>query len=73
MSRCCFAAILIEKYQKSNFPKLWFASAFKGATGVNQCLTLIGHHLKNHQQWLKVAESCPAGTIRGITLTGWQR
>uniref|UniRef100_A0A8C6YG71 beta-N-acetylhexosaminidase n=1 Tax=Naja naja TaxID=35670 RepID=A0A8C6YG71_NAJNA len=60
---------LIEKYQKCNFSKFWFASAFKGATGVNQCLTLIGHHLKNHKQWLKVAESCPAGIIRGITLT----
>ncbi|XP_053143760.1 hexosaminidase D isoform X2 [Hemicordylus capensis] len=66
-------AILIEKYQKCNFSKLWFASAFKGATGVNQCLTLIGHHLKNHQQWLKVAESSPAGIIQGIALTGWQR
>ncbi|KAG8128974.1 putative Hexosaminidase D-like protein [Naja naja] len=66
-------ASLIEKYQKCNFSKFWFASAFKGATGVNQCLTLIGHHLKNHKQWLKVAESCPAGIIRGITLTGWQR
>ncbi|XP_054834852.1 hexosaminidase D isoform X2 [Eublepharis macularius] len=66
-------AILIEKYQKCNFPKLWFASAFKGATGVNQCLTLIRHHLENHQQWLKVAEGTPAGIIRGITLTGWQR
>ncbi|KAH0629542.1 hypothetical protein JD844_011683 [Phrynosoma platyrhinos] len=64
---------LIEKYLKCDFSKLWFASAFKGATGVNQCLTLIGHHLKNHQQWLKVAESIPAGIVRGITLTGWQR
>ncbi|XP_044310003.1 hexosaminidase D isoform X2 [Varanus komodoensis] len=66
-------AILIEKYQKCNFSKLWFASAFKGSTGVNQSLTLIGHHLKNHQQWLKVAESCPSGIIQGIALTGWQR
>nr|XP_060620541.1 hexosaminidase D [Anolis sagrei ordinatus] len=64
---------LIEKYLKSDFPKLWFASAFKGATGVNQCLTMIGPHLKNHQQWLKVAASIPAGAIQGITLTGWQR
>ncbi|XP_013912747.1 PREDICTED: hexosaminidase D isoform X2 [Thamnophis sirtalis] len=66
-------ANLIEKYQRCNFSKFWFASAFKGATGVNQCLTLIGHHLKNQEQWLKVAKSCPAGIIRGITLTGWQR
>ncbi|XP_034960484.1 hexosaminidase D isoform X1 [Zootoca vivipara] len=66
-------ATLIKKYQKCDFSKLWFASAFKGATGVNQCLTLIGHHLKNHEQWLKVAESSPAGIIQGIILTGWQR
>ncbi|KAL7989398.1 hypothetical protein Chor_012064 [Crotalus horridus] len=66
-------ASLIEKYQKCNFSKFWFASAFKGATGVNQCLTLIGHHLKNNEQWLKVAKSCSVGIIRGITLTGWQR
>ncbi|XP_028572897.2 hexosaminidase D [Podarcis muralis] len=66
-------ATLIKKYQKCDFSKLWFASAFKGATGVNQCLTLIGHHLKNHEKWLKVAESSPAGIIQGIILTGWQR
>ncbi|XP_066471938.1 hexosaminidase D [Tiliqua scincoides] len=66
-------ATLIQKYQRCSFPKLWFASAFKGATGVNQSLTLIGHHLRNHQQWMKVAESSPPGIIRGIALTGWQR
>uniref|UniRef100_A0A8D0EEQ9 Hexosaminidase D n=1 Tax=Salvator merianae TaxID=96440 RepID=A0A8D0EEQ9_SALMN len=64
---------LINKYHNCNFSKLWLASAFKGATGVNQCLTLIGHHLKNHQQWLKVAEKSPGGIIQGIALTGWQR
>ncbi|KAJ7316092.1 hypothetical protein JRQ81_002254 [Phrynocephalus forsythii] len=64
---------LVEKYQKCGFLKLWCASAFKGATGVSQSLTLIGHHLKNHQQWLKVAEGSPAGIIQGIVLTGWQR
>uniref|UniRef100_A0A8D0GJD9 Hexosaminidase D n=1 Tax=Sphenodon punctatus TaxID=8508 RepID=A0A8D0GJD9_SPHPU len=65
--------LLVDKYRRCGFPKLWFASAFKGATGVNQSLTLIGHHLKNHLQWLKVAESLAADGLQGIALTGWQR
>ncbi|KAM6194080.1 LOW QUALITY PROTEIN: hexosaminidase D [Sarcoramphus papa] len=64
---------LIEKYRRCGFSKVWFASAFKGATGVNQSLTLIGHHLKNHLQWLEVASSSPADVLEGIALTGWQR
>ncbi|XP_075375172.1 hexosaminidase D isoform X4 [Mycteria americana] len=65
--------LLIEKYRRCGFSKVWFASAFKGATGVNQSLTLIGHHLKNHLQWLKVASNSPADVLEGIALTGWQR
>ncbi|KAJ7404411.1 Hexosaminidase D [Willisornis vidua] len=64
---------LIEKYRRCGFPRVWFASAFKGATGVNQSLTLIGHHLKNHLQWLKVASRTPVDVLEGIALTGWQR
>ncbi|XP_025976336.2 hexosaminidase D isoform X2 [Dromaius novaehollandiae] len=64
--------LLIEKYRRCGFSKVWFASAFKGATGVNQSLTLIGHHLKNHLQWLKVASNSPADVLQGIALTGWQ-
>uniref|UniRef100_K7FT17 beta-N-acetylhexosaminidase n=1 Tax=Pelodiscus sinensis TaxID=13735 RepID=K7FT17_PELSI len=67
------SVLLIEKYRKCGFLKLWFASAFKGASGVNQSLTPIGHHLKNHLQWLKVANSIPADMLQGIALTGWQR
>ncbi|XP_069397952.1 hexosaminidase D isoform X3 [Ovis canadensis] len=65
--------LLVEKYRKSGFSWLWAASAFKGATGVNQSLTPIEHHLRNHLQWLQVAGSVPADTLRGIILTGWQR
>nr|XP_033817412.1 hexosaminidase D [Geotrypetes seraphini]XP_033817413.1 hexosaminidase D [Geotrypetes seraphini]XP_033817414.1 hexosaminidase D [Geotrypetes seraphini] len=65
--------LLIEKYQKGGFSKLWVASAFKGATGANQSLTHIGHHVDNHLQWLKVASSQPAHFLQGIALTGWQR
>ncbi|XP_064531763.1 hexosaminidase D isoform X2 [Pseudopipra pipra] len=64
---------LIEKYQRCGFSKVWFASAFKGATGVNQSLTLIGHHLKNHLEWLEVASRTPPDVLEGIALTGWQR
>ncbi|XP_036622119.1 hexosaminidase D isoform X3 [Trichosurus vulpecula] len=65
--------LLMDKYRKCGFPKLWVASAFKGATGVNQSLTIIGHHLKNNIQWLKVADNGPAEMLQGIVLTGWQR
>ncbi|NXO93572.1 HEXDC Hexosaminidase, partial [Certhia brachydactyla] len=64
---------LIEKYRRCGFSKVWFASAFKGATGVNQSLTLIGHHLRNQLEWLQVASRIPADILEGIALTGWQR
>lgn len=70
----CLAAVqLIEKYRRCGFSKVWFASAFKGATGVNQSLTLIGHHLRNQLEWLQVASRSPADVLEGIALTGWQR
>lgn len=31
------------------FPKVWIASAFKGATGSNQYLTNTAHHIQNHR------------------------
>ncbi|XP_020922001.1 hexosaminidase D isoform X5 [Sus scrofa] len=65
-------ALLMEKYRKSGFAWLWAASAFKGATGANQALTPIEHHLRNQVQWLQVAGSVPADSLRGIVLTGWQ-
>uniref|UniRef100_A0A8D2QSX9 beta-N-acetylhexosaminidase n=2 Tax=Zosterops lateralis melanops TaxID=1220523 RepID=A0A8D2QSX9_ZOSLA len=64
---------LVEKYHRCGFSKVWFASAFKGATGVNQSLTLTGHHLRNQLEWLQVASRSPAGVLEGIALTGWQR
>ncbi|XP_039572138.1 hexosaminidase D isoform X2 [Passer montanus] len=64
---------LIEKYRRCGFSKVWLASAFKGATGVNQSLTLIGHHLRNQLEWLQVASRSPADVLEGIALTGWQR
>ncbi|KAG8445994.1 hypothetical protein GDO86_013754 [Hymenochirus boettgeri] len=64
---------LVNKYRQCGFKKIWFASAFKGATGVNQALTNITYHLENTKQWMKVAESVPQEVVQGIALTGWQR
>lgn len=66
-------ALLMEKYRKCGFSRLWAASAFKGATGASQALTPTEHHLRNHVQWLQVAASGPADVLQGIVLTGWQR
>ncbi|GCB71112.1 hypothetical protein scyTo_0001461 [Scyliorhinus torazame] len=67
--------LLIQKYQRTGFSHIWFASAFKGATGAAVALTPISYHLANHLQWLKVAEALPRDSIQlhGIALTGWQR
>lgn len=67
------SALLMEKYRKCGFPRLWAASAFKGATGPSQALPPIEHHLQNNMQWLQVAARAPADTLQGIILTGWQR
>ncbi|CAH2292128.1 hexosaminidase D [Pelobates cultripes] len=64
---------LVEKYQQCGFQKIWLASAFKGATGTNQQLTHIAHHLENHRHWLQVAEAVPQSILQGMALTGWQR
>lgn len=65
---------LWEKYSNV-FPKIWIASAFKGATGSCQILPVVGHHLSNHEKWIDVmAENGHKfNTIRGITFTGWSR
>lgn len=56
------------------FPKLWIASAFKGATGSNQYVTDITHHLDNHMSWMSiVAEYESKIQFSGIFITGWQR
>ncbi|KAL4659125.1 hypothetical protein GN956_G3463 [Arapaima gigas] len=67
---------LISKYETSGFKSVWFASAFKGASGIDQRWTPVEHHLKNHLVWLKVIESMPkypSISYQGIVLTGWQR
>ncbi|XP_054448883.1 hexosaminidase D [Pteronotus mesoamericanus] len=66
-------ALLMEKYRECGFTRLWAASAFKGATGPNQALPPIEHHVRNNVQWLQVAACGPADMLRGVVLTGWQR
>lgn len=56
------------------FPKIWIASAFKGATGSNQYLTNAAYHVQNHKSWLSlVGEYDTNINFQGIFLTGWQR
>ncbi|XP_051987186.1 hexosaminidase D-like [Xyrauchen texanus] len=67
---------LISKYEQAGFKGVWFASAFKGASGIDQRWTPIDHHLKNHLQWQEVIASMPqykSISFQGITVTGWQR
>ncbi|KPP72315.1 hypothetical protein Z043_108696 [Scleropages formosus] len=67
---------LISKYQNAGFKSVWFASAFKGASGIDQVWTPVERHLKNHLVWLKVIASMskyPSISFQGIVLTGWQR
>uniref|UniRef100_A0A2K6TKB2 Hexosaminidase D n=1 Tax=Saimiri boliviensis boliviensis TaxID=39432 RepID=A0A2K6TKB2_SAIBB len=65
--------LLMQKYRRCGFLRLWAASAFKGATGPSQALPPMEHHLRNHAQWLQVAGSGPTDSLQGIILTGWQR
>ncbi|XP_060748329.1 beta-N-acetylhexosaminidase isoform X2 [Tachysurus vachellii] len=67
---------LLSNYQKAGFQNVWFASAFKGASGVDQRWTPLNLHLQNHLAWIKVMASMskyPSLKLDGIALTGWQR
>jgi len=71
-----FVGNYISKYEEAGFQGVWFASAFKGASGIDQAWTPITHHLKNHLQWQQVITSMPqykSVKFHGIALTGWQR
>ncbi|XP_069065829.1 hexosaminidase D-like [Pleurodeles waltl] len=66
----------ITKYQGLGFKTIWFASAFKGASGPAQVRTPLEQHQKNHHGWLQVFQTqhqFPNTTFQGIALTGWQR
>ncbi|XP_062388135.1 beta-N-acetylhexosaminidase isoform X2 [Sardina pilchardus] len=66
----------LSKYQETGFKHVWFASAFKGASGTDQMWTPFGIHLQNHLSWLDIVghmSSYPDLTLEGLILTGWQR
>lgn len=64
---------LLDKYSNV-FKTLWFASAFKGATGSFQYLPSISHHVLNHESWMKTYNYYKyKGLVEGIFITGWQR
>lgn len=71
-----FIGQLLSNYQQAGFQTVWFASAFKGASGIAQRWTPLQHHLMNHLAWLKVMASMSKYSsikLAGIALTGWQR
>ncbi|XP_054284334.1 hexosaminidase D-like [Macrosteles quadrilineatus] len=56
------------------FGRVWFASAYKGATGSCQMLPVVSQHISNHQKWLATAAQVEGRfQICGIVLTGWSR
>ncbi|XP_028843452.1 hexosaminidase D [Denticeps clupeoides] len=66
----------ITNYQKAGFQDIWFASAFKGASGIDRRWTPLQHHLQNHLSWIKVMSNMTKFSsihLQGFILTGWQR
>lgn len=64
-----------DKYTQV-FPRVWAASAFKGAFGETMYVPNARRHLENNLRWLEVmtAESPRFKKgFAGIALTGWQR
>lgn len=58
------------------FPRVWAASAFKGAFGETMYVPNAKRHLENNLRWLEVmATESPKfkNGFAGIVLTGWQR
>uniref|UniRef100_A0A0P4WPB1 beta-N-acetylhexosaminidase n=2 Tax=Scylla olivacea TaxID=85551 RepID=A0A0P4WPB1_SCYOL len=58
------------------FPRVWAASAFKGAFGEQLTVPNVRRHLDNNLNWLDVMSAETAkftGGFRGLVLTGWQR
>ncbi|XP_061425972.1 hexosaminidase D [Lethenteron reissneri] len=65
----------VHKYANSGFKAVWFASAFKGASGPSTMVAPVKHHVDNQLRWLEVARGMAGQPIalQGIALTGWQR
>jgi hexosaminidase len=61
-----------DKYTKL-FARIWIATAFKGASKMNQLIAPIPYHISNHLAWIQVIDKFRISNIEGIALTGWQR
>lgn len=58
------------------FPRVWAASAFKGAFGEQLTVPNVRRHLDNNLNWLDVMageHNKFKGGFRGLCITGWQR
>ncbi|KAJ7383331.1 hypothetical protein OS493_028878 [Desmophyllum pertusum] len=65
-----------EMYQRyfEAFPKIWTASAFKGATGPNSDFVTISNHVSNNLQWVEImSKISKRSQVLGVALTGWSR
>uniref|UniRef100_A0A0R3RIN7 Beta-N-acetylhexosaminidase n=1 Tax=Elaeophora elaphi TaxID=1147741 RepID=A0A0R3RIN7_9BILA len=67
-----FPTNMFKRYAQV-FPKMMFASAFKGANGRNELFCYIGRYLANQQSYKFNVLQDLDGKISGIILTGWQR
>lgn len=68
-------SLVWDKYAEI-FPRIWAASAFKGAFGETMYVPNAKRHLENNLRWLEVmtAENSKfKNGFAGIVLTGWQR
>ncbi|XP_060802976.1 hexosaminidase D-like [Amyelois transitella] len=63
---------LWTKYSEM-FPKVWAASAFKGANGINKVISPASRYVSNHVAWVNEFEKYPNINFAGIILTGWSR
>ncbi|XP_014275818.1 hexosaminidase D isoform X1 [Halyomorpha halys] len=58
------------------FPRVWAASAFKGAFGETLYVPNVKRHLENNLRWLEVMSNEGLkfkNGFQGIVITGWQR
>ncbi|XP_013146743.1 PREDICTED: hexosaminidase D-like isoform X2 [Papilio polytes] len=62
-----------ETYRQT-FPKVWIASAYKGANGGSQVVSPVGRYVSNHEGWLKEIDKYAFQiNFVGIIFTGWSR
>ncbi|KAK2569123.1 Hexosaminidase D [Acropora cervicornis] len=68
-----FSKEMYQRYLEA-FPRIWTASAFKGATGPNNDFVSISKHVSNNLQWVEIMNKISeTNEVLGIALTGWSR